>query len=219
MSELDYTHSEFIIKLLKSHDAEICPIRKQFIDEETRYFKNHVRGGGVLVAGSGLGLEAKTLSNFNSYVLGIDNNPLLVSLSQAYISEPNVRFMLGDFTGLPIPDLEFDHAVLNYGTIGNFGSQDQKRIIKELTRVARITHIDFYTLQGGLRLEMYRQEGWSGVQETRGAVITADGGYSQTFQDSEFIDLVKLASEKSGIELHPLDVSGIQFGYMAKIYT
>ncbi|MGV8151288.1 MAG: class I SAM-dependent methyltransferase [Candidatus Woesearchaeota archaeon] len=213
MSNLDYGNPIVIERLINSHINAVCPACIDYNNLQEKYFKENINDSKVLVAGSGLGFETAILSEYNKYVLGIDNNPLLVKMSQAYFQKPNIRFSLGDFTNLALDTSSYDHAILNYGTIGNFNIFEQKNIIQELSRVAKVVHIDFYTREGNLnRKAMYDQEGWRRVRITDGAFTSEEGGYSQIFSKREFDNLVK-SSGNFRAKYSKLP----KFGYYAKI--
>jgi ubiquinone/menaquinone biosynthesis C-methylase UbiE len=213
MPNLSYNDPIIIERLLNSHIEKVCPARIDYNKLQEEYFKDNIRNSKVLVAGSGLGFEVAILSEYNKYVLGIDNNPLLIKMSQAYFQKPNIKFSLADFTNLPLERDSYDNAILNYGTIGNFNKFEQQNIINELLRVASTIHVDFYTPEGNSkRKDMYDQEGWRNVRIDTNAFISDDGGYSRIFTDLEFNDLVR-STGHFNVSYTKLD----GFGYYAKI--
>jgi len=214
MSQLNYQDNSFIEKLVRSHNPEMCPIRYEFIQQEFEYFRKKIRDSWVLVAGSGLGLDASELADYNVEVLGIDNNPLLIAISKAYIHKHNVRFALADFMDLYINSV-YKHSILNFGTIGNFSELEQRKIIRELIGISPFVHIDFYTEENiENRIKMYIQEGWRNVKRVGNAIISDDGGHSQIFSKQEFDDLVRGSCEFiRNINYHTM----LGFGYMAEI--
>lgn len=214
MSILDYDSQLFIERLLIEHDPDRCPTRADYIEKQNSILEDISRKN-ILVAGSGLGKEVELLAKKNKSVLGVDNNPFLITMSKAYVQGNNLMFIEEDFMNLPIYDKCYDISLLNFGTIGSFKEFEQRMIIQELMRVSKQSLIDFYTPESNeTRINMYSEAGWKNVHVEKNAIVSDDGGHSQIFKREEFSDLVKSVSDSYKINQF-IPIEG--FGYMAQI--
>lgn len=214
MPILKYDDQLVLERLLQAHDRTVSSIRANYMQKQYDFFDDYIRDKYVLVAGSGIGKEVEWLAQTNNLVIGIDNNPLLVKISKAYVHENHAVFAEGDFLKDQLPGC--DVSLLNWGTIGNFNESEQKKIINELMRVSKeCVYMDFYTPENNQnRIEMYTQEGWKNVHVEGNAIISDDGGHSQIFRPEEFHKLVRSADDSFTVDqYYPIE----GFGYMAKI--
>jgi len=210
-----YDNNNWIEKLLNAHIPKICIVRNEYITELNKFLESLPEYNKLLIAGSGLGLEAKILSKKANQVLGVDNNPFIVKMSQAYVQIPNVKFTLGDINNLPFEDKSYNAAILDFGTIGNFNDAEQIRITKELTRVSSNVYMDFYTEDfNHKRHRMYQEEGWSRVKIENGNLTNMDADTSRSLSKEHLNKIVAKANpDVKKIEFTPIK----GFGYMTKI--
>ena len=136
---LNYTQSIANIKnRLESAHSQKATIRRMFFYAESRFFKDNINNEKVLVAGSGLGHESFELASHNKDLVGVELLEPLVDESiktAKKLKVDNVHFRCNDITKLPFTDDEFESAVLNMGTIGNF--EDKISIILLLKKVSK----------------------------------------------------------------------------------
>ena len=106
-------------------------------------------------------------------------------------------FLKGDITQLDYDNKEFDSAILNMGTIGNF--DNKINVISELLRVARTVYFDFYppTPEGlEQRRRMYSEEGWTNVRIEGKKVVSNDGLDSKSLSKKKINEIVKSIKAK-----------------------
>lgn len=185
---LDYlkTDNIAIARLKAAHDSGVSKIRTAFFAAEYAFFKQHIRDSRVLVAGSGLGHDTFELAQYNASITGVELHPELVQeamrLNQFHRLY-HVAFVQGDFFKLNYPDVSFDAAVLNMGTIGTLDGPE--KALKELLRVARVVCADFYPATPeaiAKRIKMYTEEGWKNVRfdEAKSEIVSDDGMSSKS---------------------------------------
>lgn len=186
-------------RLKSAHDPSLSKIRDDFFHDEYTFFQRYILRKKVLVAGSGLGHDTFELARYNASVTGIEINPILVNkaLELNRMHEfSHVAFVQGDFFNLPFSDLEFEVAVLNMGTIGTVDHPE--KAIKELTRVAKVAFVDFYTrseISIQKRIKMYSEEGWQRVRwdAQSNAVVSDDGLCSRSFDIGDIYEWATFA--------------------------
>ncbi len=158
-----HRNPEKIAKMLRNaHNPEVCTIRKDFFQAEFDFLKKHIWWKNILVAWSGLGDDSFELAEYCTYITWIE-------LIQAFVDEANenlkktnytnISFLQWDFLNLEYPDKDFDVAILNMWTIGNF--DDKEKVIASLLRVAKIVYFWFRVPEEKdipLRLHMYEEE-------------------------------------------------------------
>lgn len=217
MPLLKYDDQLVLERLLQAHNPNVSPIRDDYMKKQYEFFHKNINNKYVLVAGSGLGKEVATLAKYNRFVVGIDNNPLLVKMSKAYFHGSNMLFKQKDFmNSFFFLNEKHDVSFLNWGTIGNFNELEQIKIINNLVGVSKeCTYMDFYTPDNNQnRIEMYTQEGWKNVRVKGNAIVSDDGGHSQIFTPKKFEKLVHSTNDSFKINAY-YPIEG--FGYMAKI--
>jgi len=215
---LDYKLSTENIKqrLLLAHDPNQAIIRGQFFKAEYDFFQKHIRNQRVLVAGSGLGHDSFELAKYNREVVGVELLEPFITYSKEQAESlglDNVVFQYGAITNLPFQDNEFDSAVLNMGTIGNF--DNKKMVLNELLRVASKVYFDFYPPTSSdleKRRKMYSEELWKNVRVQNTKVVSDDGLDSISLSQDEINSLVQSLGAK--IEYHHFH----EFSVMAEVY-
>lgn len=191
--QYDKISNMIITRLKLAHDPTQAIIRNQFFTAEYNFFKKHIQNQKVLVAGSGLGHDSFELAKHNKIIIGIEINKQGINYSKNKAKElgiDNVIFEYGDITNLRFSNNEFDSAVLNMGTIGNFNNK--QKILSELLRVANTVYFDFYPpTQSGLekRKKMYSEEKWINVK-IKHTKITSDDGLDSISLSKEEIDSI-----------------------------
>ena len=193
---LDYKLSTENIKqrLLVAHDPKQATVRCQFFDAEYAFFRAHIRDQKILVAGAGLGHDSFELVGYNRAVVGVELLEPFVDYSRnqaKILGLDNVVFQQGDITSLLFSDGEFDSAVLNMGTLGNF--DDKNQVLHELSRVANHVYFDFYPpTRDGLekRRVMYSEEKWKNVRIEGTRVVSDDGLDSSSLSQKEVSGIV-----------------------------
>ncbi|MBS3172344.1 class I SAM-dependent methyltransferase [Candidatus Woesearchaeota archaeon] len=187
-------------RLEVAHNPNQAVIRGQFFDLEYAFFQQNIRNQNVLVAGSGLGHDSFELARYNKKVVGVELIKPFVDHSnkQARIlGLNNVVFQYGDITHLSFRNEEFDSAVLNMGTIGNF--DDKQIILRELLRVANKVYFDFYPPTNlGLekRRKMYSEEKWKNVRIEGDKVVSDDGLDSISLSQKELDTIIQSLGAK-----------------------
>lgn len=194
---LDYENDpqNIIDRLEMAHNPQQSIIRGKFFEKEYNFFKENISNKRVLVAGSGLGHDSFELAKYNKEVIGIEILKDLVNVANSKLREisfKNVSFNVGDITKLDYSDKEFDVAVLNMGTIGNF--ENKEIVLKELLRVAKIVYFDFYppspeNLEE--RKKLYSEELWKNVRISGNSVISDDGLESVSLTKEEVSKMIK----------------------------
>jgi SAM-dependent methyltransferase len=93
-------------------------------------------GSRWLDVGCGTGAVSETIVRFAqpAAVYGIDRAPAYVAFAQEHVTDPRVRFDVGDAQTLPVEDATFDAAVS--GLVLNFVPEPQ-RMIAEMARAVR----------------------------------------------------------------------------------
>ena len=214
---LDYKLSIENIKqrLEIAHNPNQAVIRGQFLDAEYAFFQREIRGQKVLVAGSGLGDDSFVLAKYNRKVVGVELIEPFVGYSRKRAEElglDNIVFEHGDITNLRFSNGEFDSAVLNMGTIGNFNNKQM--VLSELLRVANTVYFDFYLpTPSGLekRKKMYSEEKWTNVRIEGTRVISDDGLDSISLSQEEINTIVKSLGAK--VKYHQFH----EFSMMAEV--
>jgi len=214
---LRYKNNENVIikRLQISHDTNKSKIRAYFFEKEYEFFRKHIIGEKVLVAGSGLGHDSFELAKYNKEVIGIEILDLILEKSNDLLKNENinnVKFIKMDFNKLNYPDSSFDAVVLNMGTISDFFNKS--KIIKELLRVADIVYLDFYppSKEGfEKRKKMYEEEGWINVKVEGKTIVSDDGLESASISEEEMTKIVNSTEAKA--KYYPL----CDFATMAEI--
>jgi SAM-dependent methyltransferase len=190
-----------VARLVTAHDPKIAKVRDSFFQSENAFFRQHIRGQTVLVAGSGLGHDSFELARYNKKVVGIEILGDLVGISRTRIPKNlvNVNFWEGDFITYDFSHRDFDVAVLNMGTISDFNVKQQIDCINNLANAAKVVYLDFYPPgRDGLRtrVKMYQEEGWVNVRVDSTILVSSDGLYSKSIWIPEMTGLVKKAGCK-----------------------
>lgn len=214
---LDYNHSTENIRqrILAAHDPKKSAVRGHFFEAENRFFNQYIRRANVLVAGSGLGHDACVLAKNNRQVEGIEVIADFIDDSRKTAYQQgltNVTYKQGDIHHIPYGNQQFDVAVLNMGTIGNF--DDKADILNELLRVSRRVFFDFYppTRKGLLsRKRMYEEEGWQNVRIEDTKIVSDDGLESVSLSKKDIDRIVR--SIGAQVTYHPFHT----FSVMAEI--
>lgn len=202
-------------RLTVAHDPKIARIRGAFFEEEFSFFRSRILDQRVLVAGSGLGHDSFALAPTNKYVLGIELLPPFTTYANREAKRQgleNVYFVNGDFLSLPLAEAEFDAAILNMGTIGNF--EEKASLVGELLHAADRLFIDFYTAAPRAlerRRRMYEEERWRNVRVRGARVVSDDGLDSASVSPAEISAAVEQAGGR--VAYHTL----CDFAVMAEI--
>jgi len=187
--------SDLAEKILGNSHSQNARIRKEFFEKEYSFFRDHLRGQKVLVAGSGLGHEAIELAKQNKEVIGVEILGRLVKKSNEIAKEmgiKNLKFIEGDFLKLDFPEGYFDNAILNMGTIGSFDNRFS--VIKSLLKVSKKVFFDFYPPKEKYlpkRKRMHEEEGWTNVVIDGDKLISDDGLESVSISNEEVEEIVK----------------------------
>ncbi|MFH1803159.1 MAG: class I SAM-dependent methyltransferase [archaeon] len=199
---MEYIDKAQIIKkrLEVAHDADEACVRRGFFEAENAFFKKHINGQKVLVAGSGLGHDVFEIAEYNKKVVGVEILDLLVGVAKNNALQrrlDNVTFVHGDFMRADYSDKHFDSAVLNMGTIGNF--DDKAKVLLALLRISKKVFFDFYPpcLDGlQMRKKMYEEEKWENVRVDGTKVVSDDGLDSVSLSVAEVEGIVKSIGAK-----------------------
>jgi SAM-dependent methyltransferase len=183
----DYSKVErLLIERLSVAHSKKAPIRVKFFEKEFAFFKKHIRGKNVFVAGSGLGHDAIKLAQYNNNVVGVEILPNLVNYSNKK-KLPNTTFICSDF--LKNDFGKFDVSILNMGTIGNF--DDKENVINSLLEKASKVYLDFYIPTCfEERKQMYEEEGWKNVIEKNGVLSNFEGLESKSVTRKEMEKII-----------------------------
>lgn len=205
-----------IVKRLEiAHNPKQSIIRGKFFEKEHAFFNKYIKGKKVLVAGSGLGHDSFILARNNEEVIGIEILEPLVKIANFNLKKnkiDNLCFMVGDISNLDYSDEEFDVAILNMGTIGNF--ENKGKILRELLRVARKVYFDFYPPSRNnleIRRKMYSEELWKNVRISKNRIISDDGLESTSLSKEEVNKIIRDIGAK--VKYHLLN----EFSLMAEI--
>jgi SAM-dependent methyltransferase len=183
----DYNKIErLLIERLSVAHSNKATIRAKFFEKEFDFFKKHIKGKNVFVAGSGLGHDAFELAKYNDSVVGVEILQSLVNYANKK-KLLNVKFICGDF--LKSGYGRFDVSVLNMGTIGNF--DDKGQVVISLLEKSDVVYLDFYTPNCfEERIQMYAQEGWSKVTEKNGVLSNPEGLESKSITRKEMEKII-----------------------------
>jgi len=105
---------------------------RRWIEEETRFLKEHVGWGRVLDVGVGNGRILKLFLGGELY--GIDNDPRMVQIAK--INVPSAHIVYGDARHLPFPSNFFDYTLCVNNTLGNI-RLGKIRVLREMNRVLK----------------------------------------------------------------------------------
>jgi len=185
----DYTKIErLLVERLSVAHSKKAGIRAKFFEKEFAFFKKHIKGKNVFVAGSGLGHDAFELAKYNNSVIGVEKLQVLVNYANKK-KLPNVEFICSDF--LKNDFGHFDVTVLNMGTIGNF--DDKVTVINSLLEKANKVYLDFYIPSCfEERIQMYEEEGWVNVKEKDSVILNSEGLESKSITRKEMEKILLL---------------------------
>jgi SAM-dependent methyltransferase len=91
-----------------------------------------VAGLRVLDIACGSGYGAQLLATVATHVYGVDLDPEAVAYARAQYGSPNVEFIVGDATAIPLPDNSVD-VVVTFETIEHV--EDYREFMREVKRV------------------------------------------------------------------------------------
>jgi ubiquinone/menaquinone biosynthesis C-methylase UbiE len=101
------------------------------------FARRFVAARRVLDAACGEGYGSALLGTAAAGVVGVDiDKDTVAEASRRYSRLPQVSFVGGSCTALPLPDASFD-AVVSFETIEHVGAADQPRMIAEFSRVLK----------------------------------------------------------------------------------
>lgn len=177
-------------------DDALPPRMKDYLAQETAYFRQHLSGGRVLDAGCGNGRSLEEMKDIIEEGHGIDLCRASVRNSRDRL--PDYHFVQGSVTEMPYPDEYFDTVILSFNLLGNLNGE-KKAAIEECRRVlkpgGKILFSTYSEDAGPTQEHTYRQlPGFTNIRsnDTHTLADTADGSFaSERFTTDSLESLFK----------------------------